>query len=121
MSKLIVWVAGFTKLGKAVKAAQSWLDGKKQYLAGLSMALPGLLTVIQKFQAGGIEYLSNVSSSPEYIALAGGVAIIANAAKGEKIRNENAQILSQLNTSEVTKSGENIVKPAATVDPTIKS
>lgn len=93
MKKVISWIAGFTKVGQLVKKIQGFLDGKKQYIAGTSMMIPSLLTIIQKFQEGGLEYLLGAGQSPEFLALTGGFAIIANAAKGEKIRKENAVII----------------------------
>lgn len=96
MNKLIAWIAGMTKVGQAVKKVQDFLDGKKQYLAGAGMAFPALITIIQKFQEGGIQYLLGATHSPEYLALTAGVAIIANAAKGQKIRQENAEIMAKL-------------------------
>lgn len=103
MKKLIGWIAGFTKVGKIVKGTQDFLDGKKQYIAGLSMMLPALVTIIQKFQTGGLEYLLGATQSPEYLALAGGFAIIANAAKGEKIRKENEVIIEKMESTEAPK------------------
>lgn len=95
---ILVWIVEKTKVGKFVKATQDWLDGKKQYIAGASMAFPALVTIVQHFQTGGVQYILGATHSPEYLAFTAGLAIIANAAKGEKIRAENAQIIAKQET-----------------------
>lgn len=94
MGKVIAWVAGFTKVGKVIKSVQNFFDGKKQYLAGLATALPATIMILQKFSEGGIEYVTHISATPEFAAAGLGWGLVFNAAKGEKIRNENAEILS---------------------------
>lgn len=101
MSKLIGWVLGFTKVGKTIKKVQEFLDGKKQLLTGLAGALPATLMIIQNFQQGGIDYLTHAAHSPEYAAALLGWGLVWNAVKGEKIRDQNDQILDALKPNPV--------------------
>ena len=96
MKKLIGWILGFTKAGKAVKKVQEFLDGKKQLLTGLTGALPATLLIIEKFREGGIEYLMKASESPEYAAALLGWGLVWNAVSAKKIRAENAEILKKM-------------------------
>lgn len=92
---MIAWFLNFTKIGKTVKAVQDFLDGKKQYIAGLAVLLPAAIKIVDNFRMGGLDYLIGATHSPEYLAAAGALAVLANAAKGEKIRKENAVIIDQ--------------------------
>jgi hypothetical protein len=99
MNKLILWVAGFTKVGKAVKSAQTFLDGKKQMLAALGTAVAGTLTILATFskeEGGGLPYLAGVASTPEFLAASGGWISFFNALGIKKARKENAEIIEKL-------------------------
>jgi hypothetical protein len=93
MKKLFGLLLGTTRVGKAAKKVQKYLDGKKQLLTGLIGAIPATLLIIQKFQEGGIEYILKAAESPEYAAALLGWGLVWNAVKGEKIRHENAEKL----------------------------
>lgn len=96
MMKAIAWILNFTKIGKVVTTVQEKVDGKKQMLAALGTAIAGTLTIIARFGEGGTRYLAEVATTPEFLAASGGWIAFFNALKGEKIRQENAQILEKL-------------------------
>jgi len=93
MNRILGWVLGFTKVGKVITSVKNWLDGKKQYIAGFATALPASFTILQKFSEEGTPYLLRLSSTPEFAAAGLGWGLVFGAAKGEKIRAENAEIL----------------------------
>jgi len=99
MKKLFAWMLGMTKVGKAVKQAQGFLDGKKQMLASLAAAVPATLLILQRFTDEGLTYLTTVASTPEFLAASGGWVAFFNALKGEKIRHENAEIITKLDAN----------------------
>ena len=86
MNKLLGWFLGMTKLGKAYSGVQTFLDGKKQYIAGTALLIPGLCGVLLKLHDTGLSDLPNLLKSEEYLSMIAGFGVIANAAKGEKIR-----------------------------------
>lgn len=86
MNKLLGWVLGMTKLGGVYKGAQKFLDGKKAYIAGTAMMIPGLCGVLIRLSETGLSDIANLMKSEEYLSMIGGFYMIANAAKGEKIR-----------------------------------
>lgn len=98
MIKLLGWLANLRSVGKYVKKVQEFFEGKKMMLASLGTAVTGTLTIIAKFSAddGGIQYLLHVASTPEFLAASAGWIGFFGALKGEKIRNENAEIIAKL-------------------------
>jgi hypothetical protein len=99
MKKIIAWITGKSAVGKQVKKAQTFLDGKKTLLASLGTAIAGTLTILANFaneDTGGITYLLGVASTPEFLAASGGWIAVFGSMKGQKIRQENAEILSKL-------------------------
>lgn len=76
MNKLIVWFLSFTKLGKIVDPIQRFLSGKKAYLAGAALAIPALLTMIQKFSDQGMNYLVAITHQPEFDMFMQGIAVM---------------------------------------------
>lgn len=76
MNKVIAWVLSFTKIGKVVEPVQKFLSGKKAYLAGAALAIPGILTIAQKFSEGGVAYLLTVTHTPEFELLMQGLGIM---------------------------------------------
>lgn len=76
MNTAIAWFLGFTKLGKIVDPVRSFISGKGSYLAGAALALPALITILQKFAEQGMPYLLGVVHTPEWAALMGGIAVI---------------------------------------------
>jgi hypothetical protein len=76
MNKAFAWVIGFTKVGKALVPVQRVLSGKKTNLAGLAIAVPALVTIIQRFADQGIAYLATLPGSTEFIELMNGCALI---------------------------------------------
>lgn len=76
MGKLLNWVLSFTKLGKIVEPVQSFLSGKKSYLAGLALAVPALVTILTKFSEQGTAYLIGVTGTPEWTLLMNGLAVM---------------------------------------------
>lgn len=97
MIKLISWILEKTKIGKTVKSVQTYLDGKKQLIAGLAVALPASTQLLLDFAAAPepIAWLGTLSTNPTWLAAGGGWVAVFNAVKGEKIRAENATIISQ--------------------------
>lgn len=76
MGKIVAWFLSFTKLGKVVDPIQQFLSGKKAYLAGAGLAVPALVTIIQKFADHGLAYLMTVTSTPEWALLLNGLGIM---------------------------------------------
>lgn len=76
MGKALNWILSFTKLGKVVEPVQTFLSGKKSYLAGLALAVPGLLKIIQGFSDGGVGYLMTVTHTGEFDMLMQGIGIM---------------------------------------------
>lgn len=87
MKKVIVWFLGFTKLGKVINPAQRFLSGKKAYIAGLSIAIPALLTMIQRFSDQGISYLLSIAGTPEFLEFMNGLGIMGLRAAISKAAN----------------------------------
>jgi len=102
MNKIFGWLAGMTAAGKYVKKAQMLLEGKKAMLAGLGTGIAGTLTIIGNFSredGGGLPYLLHVAATMEFQTAMGGFSVFFLALKGEKIRNENAEILEEIQAS----------------------
>jgi hypothetical protein len=99
MNKIYAWILGMTKVGKQIKRVQEWLDGKKQIIASLAAAIPATILIIQKFTEQGTTYLVSVASTPEFLAASGGWVALFNGLKGEKIRAENAEIITKLDAN----------------------
>lgn len=99
MKSLIGWVLGMTRVGKVVKQAQMAVDGKKQMIASLVAAVTATATILLRFSEQGTKYLLEVASTPEFVAASAGWIGFFNALKGEKIRQENAQIIEKLDGS----------------------
>lgn len=76
MGKLLGFILKFTKLGKATEPVQKFLSGKKSYLAGLGLAVPALLVMIQKFADQGVAYFPVVLSSEEWTLFMNGLAVM---------------------------------------------
>lgn len=93
MSKIIEWILSLTKVGKLIQSTQVFLDGKKQMLASLATAIPATVVILTKFSEQGVPYLLHIVGTPEYLAASLGWIGLFNAIKGEKIRQENAQII----------------------------
>ena len=89
---IVTWFLEKTKVGQFVKKTQDFLDGKKQLLTGIATAIPASVAVVQNFSAGGMDYLLHASKSPEFAAAALGWGLIFNAFKGEKTRQEIADL-----------------------------
>jgi hypothetical protein len=80
MGKLIAWILNMTKVGKVVGKTQTFLDGKKVYLAGAAIAVPALVTIITKFADQGTPYLLGVMTMPEWDSLMLGIGMMAGRA-----------------------------------------
>lgn len=76
MNKMLAWFLSFTKLGKVVTPVQSFLSGKKSYLAGTAIVVPALVTIITKFSDQGTSYLLGVTHTPEWMLLMNGLAVM---------------------------------------------
>lgn len=99
MNKIYAWILGMTKVGKAVKQVQVYLDGKKQIIASLATAIPATLLIIQKFTDQGTTYLVSVASTPEFLAASGGWVAFFNGLGIKKARAENAEIITKLDAN----------------------
>lgn len=97
MNAMIGWILAKTQLGKIVLPIQQFLSGKKAYLSGSALAIPALLTIITKFSDQGMGYLLGVTTTPEWVVLMNGLAImgvraaISKAADPTKDPNVNVQ------------------------------
>lgn len=76
MNKIIGWILSLTKIGKIVEPIQNFISGYKSYIAGLALAVPALLTIIQKFGEQGTAYLVGITATPEWALLLNGLAIM---------------------------------------------
>lgn len=76
MKRLIGWVFGLTKVGKAVESFRGTLAGYKSYIFGAALAVPALLKIIVGFIDGGSPYLLNVSDTEDYRLLMEGLSIM---------------------------------------------
>lgn len=76
MGKIVTWFLGLTKIGKAVEPVQNFISGYKSYIAGLGLAIPAILTMVQAFGEQGTGYLVNVANTPEWTMLLNGLAIM---------------------------------------------
>lgn len=74
MNKMLVWVLGFTKLGKIVDPVQKFLSGKKVYLAALAIGLPALATILGNFSDMGMDYLVRMTHTEEWRRLMEAIA-----------------------------------------------
>jgi hypothetical protein len=98
MNKMLAWVLSLTKLNKVVTPVQSFLSGKKAYIAGAALIVPALATMIQNFSDGGVSYLLAVTHTPEFDAFMQGVGImglraaISKAADPSKDPNASAKV-----------------------------
>lgn len=102
MKKLIGWILGASQVGKAVKKAQGFLDGKKLLITGLATAIPATLMIISNFANetdGGLPYLMSLPQKLEFQTAAGGWGMVFAAMKGEKIRQENAEIIEKIDSA----------------------
>jgi len=99
MNKLYAWILGMTKVGKVVKQVQTFFDGKKQIIIGLGTAIPPTILIIQNFTEQGLPYLMGIGHTPELAAAGLGWGLVFNALKGEKIRAENAEIITKLDAN----------------------
>lgn len=99
MKVLLNWILGLTKVGKVAKQIQAAVDGKKQMIASLAAAVVATATILTKFGEQGTKYLLEVASTPEFVAASAGWIGFFNALKGEKIRQENAQIIEKLDAA----------------------
>lgn len=88
MNKLFGWILGMTKIGKAAKGVQDFLEGKKQMLASLAAAIPATLQIMMNFTSMGAPYLLHVASTPEFVAASAGWIGLFNALKIQKARYE---------------------------------
>lgn len=100
MNKLMGWILGMTKVGKFVKQAQEFLDGKKQIIASVATAVPATALILKNFSEQGTPYLLGVAHTPEFLAASAGWIALFNGFKGEKIRQENAEILAKLDNKQ---------------------
>lgn len=74
MKKVIGWVLGFTKIGKIILPIQKFLSGKKTYIAGAALLIPGLLGILDGVANSGMDYLMNVTGTPEWRMFLEGIA-----------------------------------------------
>lgn len=100
MNKLMAWILNMTKVGKTIKTVQEFLDGKKQIIASIATAVPATALILKNFSEQGTPYLLQVAHTPEFLAASGGWIALFNGFKGEKIRAENAEIMSKLNANQ---------------------
>lgn len=92
MNKIMEWVMDLSNVGKAVKSADQFLDGKKQILASLATALASTGLIIKNLSEQGTPYLLQLPHSVEFLAAAGGWIALFNGLKGEKIREKLDEI-----------------------------
>lgn len=76
MGKVLAWVLGFTKVGKVADPVQKFISGKGSYLSGAALMIPALIVMIQKFGDQGLGYFATLTSTQEWIAFCGGLAVI---------------------------------------------
>lgn len=76
MNKIIGWILSLTKIGKAIEPVQKFIGGYKTYIAGLGIAIPALLVMINNFGDQGAAYLTTVSTSPEWLAFMNGLGLM---------------------------------------------
>lgn len=81
---MLNWILGFTKLGGVIGKLQSFLDGKKVYIAASAILVPAAATMIQNFAQQGTSYLVGIAGTPEFKAFMeawAGIAMRAAIAK----------------------------------------
>jgi len=76
MKKIIAWVISFTKVGKVVTPVQKAISGKKSYLAGISLIVPALITMIQSFSDRGVAYLMEIPNTAEFVMFMNGLGLM---------------------------------------------
>lgn len=96
MKNIIAWILGMTKIGKIAKTVQGKVEGKKQLIASLVAAIGATGTILAKFGEQGTPYLLELGSTIEFATASAGWIGVFNAVKGQKIRQENAQIITML-------------------------
>lgn len=86
--KIVTWILGFTKLGKIFVPVQKFLDGKKVHLAGAALAVPALISILQKIGEQGMDALPHIVNSDHWETLMLGVGMIAGRAAVKKVKNK---------------------------------
>jgi len=80
MKKVVSWLIGTTKVGKAVSKVQDALDGWKAYLGGVALIVPGVCGLLIKFQENGIGGVLDMTNTDEYKMIVAGWTIMATRA-----------------------------------------
>lgn len=92
MNSVISWFLEQTKVGRGVASVQAFLDGKKQIIASVATAVPATALILKNFSDQGMPYLLQIAHTPEFLAASAGWMGLFNALKGEKIRQEIADV-----------------------------
>lgn len=74
------------------RKVQEFLDGRKQLFVSLATAFVATGTIVANFSEKGMPYLLHVAATPEFAAASLGWIGFFNALKGEKVRDEIAEV-----------------------------
>lgn len=73
---------------KILRGIQSFLGGKKTYLAAAAAFVPAAVNIVNAFSAGGVSSIPTILHSPDWAIVAGTAAMVFQRMATQKVQNK---------------------------------